>query len=45
MIERIMVSSRRIPMAEVEVAVLSTRQRLESCIENDGRQFEHLRRH
>lgn len=45
MIERIMESSRRIPMAEVETAVMSTRERLASCIENDGRQFEHLGRH
>lgn len=31
--------------AEIEAAVMSTRERLQQCIECDGRQFEHLRRH
>jgi hypothetical protein len=29
--------------AEVEAAVWSTRERLEQCLENNGRQFQHLR--
>lgn len=43
MINRITVAIRSISTAEVEAAVLSTRQRLQLCIDNDGRQFEHLR--
>lgn len=31
--------------AEIETAVLSTTQRLRLCIQNNGRQFEHLGRH
>lgn len=45
MINRIRTAVESIPMAEVEAAVLSTRRRLSSCIENDGRQFEHLGTH
>lgn len=45
MINRIRSAIRGLSIAEVETAVLSTRDRLESCIENDGKQFEHLGRH
>lgn len=45
MIERIREAVQSIPVAEIETAVLSTRQRLIDCIENDGRHFEHLGRH
>lgn len=45
MIERIRNAIQSISMAEVESSVQSTRQRMNSCIENDGRHFEHLGRH
>ncbi|CAH1115579.1 unnamed protein product [Psylliodes chrysocephalus] len=45
MIQRITDAIRSISRAEVEKAVLSTRERLELCVQNDGRQFEHLGRH
>lgn len=41
---RIRNAIRSLPRAEVEAAVLSTRKRLQQCVENDGKQFEHLRR-
>lgn len=43
MIQRIKNAIRNISVAEVEAAVLSTHDRLRQCIDNDGRQFEHLR--
>lgn len=45
MIIRIRNAIRSISVAEIETSVLSTCRRLESCIENDGRHFEHLGRH
>lgn len=45
MIQRIRNTIRQIPMAEVEIAVFATRGRLELCINQDGRQFEHLGHH
>jgi len=43
--QRIRDAIRSLPAAEIEAAVESTRQRVQNCIENDGRQFEHLGRH
>lgn len=45
MIQRIRNAIHNIPVAEIETAVLSTRERSQLCIVNDGRQFEHLGRH
>lgn len=38
---RIRNSIRQLSTAEIEAAVLSTQERLEQCVEYDGRQFEH----
>ena len=43
--ERIHNAINSLPRIEIEAAVLSTQQRLELCIEHDGRHFEHLRTH
>lgn len=43
MIARIRNAINNISQAEIETAVLSTRNRLDQCIEADGKQFEHLR--
>ena len=45
MIQRIRDCMQIISVAELEAAVGSTRERMLRCIENDGRQFEHLGRH
>lgn len=45
MMERITAALRNISVAEIETAVLSTRERLQACINNDGRHFEHLGPH
>lgn len=45
MIARIRDCLQHISVAEVETAVGSTQERMLQCIENDGRQFEHLGRH
>lgn len=45
LIERIRNCLQTLSMAEVETAVLSTQERMQKCIENDGKQFEHLGRH
>lgn len=45
MVNRIRNAIDSISMAEIEATVFSTRQRLRLCIENDGKQFEHLGRH
>lgn len=45
MIMRIRNAVQSISRAEIEAAVQSTLQRVNACIENDGRQFEHLGRH
>lgn len=42
MVERIQNAIASIPRVEIEAAVLSTRRRLNRCIENDGKHFEHL---
>lgn len=42
---RIKNAIRGISKAEVETAILSTQERAELCVEHDGKQFEHLRRH
>lgn len=42
MVERIRNAIASISRAEIEVAVLDTRHRLNLCIENDGKHFEHL---
>lgn len=42
MIARIQEAINSIDFAEIEAAVSSTRQRLNLCIQNDGRHFEHL---
>lgn len=43
MVARIENSIRSISSAEIETAVFSTIHRMQQCVENDGRQFEHLR--
>lgn len=43
--ERIHNAINSLPRIEIEAAVLSTQQRLQLCVEHDGRQFEHLRTH
>lgn len=40
--ERIRIAVRSISSAEIELAVESTRERLDLCINNDGKHFEHL---
>ena len=45
MILRIENAIQSLSIAEVEAAVFSTRRKLQMCIDNDGRQFEHLGRH
>lgn len=40
--ERIQIAIRSLSRAEIEAAVFSTEVRLNKCIENDGRHFEHL---
>lgn len=45
MMERIRTCMQTISVSELETAVWSTRDRMLKCIENDGRQFEHLGRH
>lgn len=45
MIQRIRDCMGTISVAELEAAVLSTRDKMHKCIESDGRQFEHLGRH
>lgn len=35
----------RILRAEIETAVLSTLQRINACVDSDGRQLEHLGHH
>lgn len=42
MVERIETGIASLPRAEIASAVLSTRRRLNECISNDGKQFEHL---
>lgn len=42
MMDRIRNAVASITRAEIETAVLSTRRRVNSCIENDGRHFEHM---
>ena len=42
MMERIRNAIRSLSRAEIEAAVFSTATRLNKCIENDGRHFEHL---
>ncbi|XP_050306139.1 uncharacterized protein LOC126743197 [Anthonomus grandis grandis] len=45
MVERIREAIESISVADIETAVLLTRQRLLDCIQNDGQHFEHLGRH
>lgn len=42
MIDRIEIAINSIPQAEIETAVSSSRRRIDSCILQNGRQFEHL---
>lgn len=42
MIDRIRDAVTNISRAEISTALLNTRCRINSCIENDGRHFEHL---
>lgn len=42
---RIRNAIRNLPRAEIEAAINSTQERLQQCIECDGKHFEHLRRH
>lgn len=45
MVDRIRNAIQSISRAEIETAVQSTLQRVNACVEHDGRQFEHLGRH
>ena len=42
MMDRIQIAIRSLSRAEIEAAVYSTEIRLNKCIQNDGRNFEHL---
>lgn len=42
---RIRSAVHQLPRVEIEAAVRSTQDRLQHCIERNGQQFEHLRRH
>lgn len=45
MVARIRDATANISRAEIETGVLSTRERLQACIDNEGQHFEHLGRH